>query len=106
MPEIKEAVLKRGYILVVIRGRVTGDIQVHDKDVHSPLKAEYRQLEQELMIYQLTENPQKIPQPSRSDMMRMLDESFHSLKIDFANSFKALWVTNALDGSKDHLVSE
>ena len=110
MPEIKEALLKRGYILVVIGGGVTGDsffllilfyfsftiapkykgdIQVNDTDVHSPLKAKYRQLEQELMIRQLTENPQ----PSRNDMMGMLDESFRSLKIDFASRFKALWVT-------------
>ena len=55
MPEIKEALLKRGYILVVIGGGVTGDIQVNDTDVHSPLKAKYRQLKQELMIRQLTE---------------------------------------------------
>ena len=76
IPEIKEALLKLGYILVVIGGGVTGDIQVNDTDMHSPLKAKYRQLEQELMTHQLTENPQKTPQPSRNDMMRMLDESF------------------------------
>ena len=85
MPEIKEALLKRGYILVVIGGGVTGDIYVNDTHVRSPLKAKYRLLEQELMIRQLTENRQKIPQPSRNDMMRMLDESFRSLKIDFAS---------------------
>ena len=103
MPEIKEALLKRGYILVVIGGRVTDDIQVNDTDVHSLLKVKYRQLKQELMIRQLTENPQKIPHPSRNDMMRMLDESFRSLKMDVASRFKALWVTNALDGREDHL---
>ena len=74
--------------------------------MHSPLKAKYKHLEQELMIDQPTKNPQKILQPSRNDMMRMLDESFRSLKIDFASRFKALWVTNALDGSEDHLASE
>ena len=38
--------------------------------------------------------------------MRMLAESFNSLKIDVVNRFKALWVTTALDGSEDYLVSE
>lgn len=38
--------------------------------------------------------------------MRLLLESFTSLKIDVVNHFKALWVTHALDASEDHLVSE
>ena len=37
MREIKEALLKRGYVLVIIGGRVTGDIQINDTDLHSPL---------------------------------------------------------------------
>ena len=72
MPEIKEALLKRGYVPVIIGGGVTGDIQISDTDLHSPLKAKYRELEQLLMIDQLKANPKKIPQPSRGDMMRML----------------------------------
>ena len=38
--------------------------------------------------------------------MRMLKKSFGSLEIDVSSRFKALWVTNALDGSEDYLVSE
>ena len=45
MPEIKEALLKRGYVPVIIGGGVTGDIQINDTDLHSPLKAKYRELE-------------------------------------------------------------
>ena len=106
MPEVKAALLKQGYVLVVIGGGVTGDIQVNDTDVHSPLKGHYRTLKQELMMDHLRLYPTKIPQPSRDDMMRMLDDSFKALDIDFASRFKALWVTNALDGSEDYLVSE
>ena len=106
MPEIKEALLKRGYVLVIIGGGVTGDIQINDTDLHSPLKAKYRELEQLLMIDQLKANPKKIPQPSRDDMMRMLSESFEAVEIDVVTHFKSLWVTNALDGSEDYLVSE
>ena len=37
MPEVKEAFLKRGYILVVIGGGITGDIQINDTHLHAPL---------------------------------------------------------------------
>lgn len=106
MPEIKEALLKRGYVPVIIGGGVTGDIQINDTDLHSKLKAKYRELEQLLMIDQLKSNPKKIPQPSRDDMMRMLAESLEAVDIDVVTRFKSLWVTNALDGSEDYLVSE
>ena len=58
------------------------------------------------MTDQLKANPKKIPQPSRDDMMRMLSESFEAVEIDVVTHFKSLWVTNALDGSEDYLVSE
>ena len=106
MPEIKADLLKRSYVSVIIGGGVTGDIQVNDTDLHSPLKAKYRELEQSLMMQQLKPNPKKIPQPSRDDMMRILVETFKSLEINVESCFEALWVTNALDGTEDYLVSE
>ena len=42
MPEIRQSLLKKGYVLIVIGGGVTGDIQVNDTDFHGPLKALYR----------------------------------------------------------------
>ena len=39
MPEIKAALPKRGYVPVIIGSGVTGDIQVNDTNLHSPLKA-------------------------------------------------------------------
>ena len=39
LPEMKAALLKKGYIFVGIGGGVTGDIQINDIDFHSPLKA-------------------------------------------------------------------
>ena len=74
--------------------------------MHSKLKNEYRKREQELMIEQLRNDPKTIPKPSRDEMMRMLYESHVSLEKDYAKEFKGLWVTNALDGSEDYLVSE
>ena len=92
MPEIKEALLKRGYVPVIIGGGLTGDIQINDTDLHSPLKAKYRELEQLLMIDQLKANPKKIPQPSRDDMMRMLSENFEAVEIDVVTHFKSLCI--------------
>ena len=89
-PEIKEALMKRGHSLLVIGGGVTGDVQLNYTDVQSPLKAKYRQLEQDLIILQLIENTQKILQQSKNDMTRILDENFRSLKIDFASRFRCL----------------
>ena len=72
MSEIKEALLKWGYVPVFIVVRETGDIQVNDTDLYAPLKAKYWEQEQSLMIDQLRANPRKIPQPTQDDMMRML----------------------------------
>ena len=58
------------------------------------------------MIYQLTADPTKIPQPTRDDMMRMLFESLATLEIDIPACYKSLWLTSALDGSKEYFVSE
>ena len=106
MPAIKSALLKRGYVLVVIGGGITGDIQINDTDAHSPLKASYREKEMELMHQQLRHDRNKIPSPSRDEMMSMLCEAWDGLEINFAHRYKALWVTNALDGSEDQLVSD
>ena len=77
MSEIKEALLKRGYVPVIIGGEVKRDIQIHDTGLHCLLKVKYRELEQNLMLEQLRVDPSKMPQPSRDDMMKMLAESFN-----------------------------
>ena len=58
------------------------------------------------MIEQLRIDPKTTAKPSRDEMMRMLYKSQVSLEIDCAKEFKSLWVTNALDGSEDYLVSK
>ena len=52
------------------------------------------------MIEQLCKDPKTVPKPSSDEMMTMLYESHVSLQKDYD------WVTNALDGSEDYLVSE
>ena len=106
MPEVKADLLKRGYILVGIGEGVTGNIQLNDTYIHSPLKKKYRELDHELMITQLSSNPSRIPQPSCNNIMRMLVESNDSINVDIPAHYKALWITNKLNGSENHLGSE
>ena len=58
------------------------------------------------MIEILKEYPIKIPQPTRDEMMKMLNNAIKSVNIDCADGFKSLFVTNNFDGSEDFLVSD
>lgn len=106
MPEVRQALFKKGYVLVVIGGGITGDVQINDTDCHHHLKTLYRDLEMKLMLEQLKKDPTKIPSPSRNEMMSMLLEAWESLQIDTKKEFNSLFVTNSLDGSEDYLVSD
>ena len=50
MPEVRKALLKRGYVPVIIGGGITGDIQINDTHLHGPLKAQYRKHEMTLVF--------------------------------------------------------
>ena len=58
------------------------------------------------MLDKLREDPDKIPSPSRDDLMRMTIESLDEINVNCEQAFKNLGVTNALDGSEDHLISD
>ena len=104
--EVRHAMLARGYILVVIGGGITGDIQINDTHLHHPLKQKYRARETTVMLEQLSENPDKIPAPSRDVMMHMLADSWDSLTMDPLKCLKNNFVCNAFDGSEDFMVSD
>ena len=105
MPEVKEAFLKRGYILVVIGGGITGDIQINDTHLHAPLKAKYRELEVKLMLEKLKTDKEKIATSDRDDMMVLLCNAMKTMKFDKEKAFKSLFLTNSLDGQEDYMVS-
>ena len=104
MPEIRKALWARGYVLVLIGGGITGFIQQNDTHIHRPLKYEYRNNECTLMIVKLQADKTKVPSPTRDEMMAMLAHAWNALTVDCAAAFKNLFVTNALDGSEDHLI--
>ena len=59
MLEGRQALLKKGYILVIIGGGITGDIQINDTNCHRDLK-KHRDPEIKLMLEQLEIDPIKI----------------------------------------------
>ena len=106
MPEFRKALWSRGYVLVLMGGSITGFIQQNDTHIHRSLKNNYRNSECALMIEILQPNKNKVPSPTRDKMMSMLANAWSFLTADSTAAFKFLFITNALDSSKDHLVSE
>ena len=104
--EVKQALLSRGYVPVVMGGGITGDIQINDTHLHSRLKSIYREKESSLMIEQLKENPNKVPSPNRDEMMKMLNDAHNLIDFDIGKGFKSLFVTNDFDGSEDYMVCD
>ena len=106
MPEVRKLLWKRGFVLIIIGGGITGYIQENDTHVHRALKREYRDLEAELMLSMLQKNNAKIPSPSRDDMTKMIATAWNKLNVDHTRAFKTLFVINSLDGSEDYLESD
>ena len=80
--KVRQALRAKGYIPICISGGITGDIQINDTHVHHKLKMAYREREARLMLEMLNEHHDKIPAPTRDDIMRMLVEAWQSLNID------------------------
>ena len=106
-PSIQEAMYKKGYFLIIIGGGITGDIQCNDTHYHRRAKGLYRDREMAVMIDKLREHPEKIPAPTRDDMMEMFSHAWKETcqDVDGELAFKQNMVTIAFDGSEDHLVS-
>ena len=104
---VKESLSKRGYFLAILPGGITGRLQIKDIYLHHLLKALYCEKYATLMIEKLRENPDKVPSPSRDEIMKMCKAAFKETiaKVDVSNAFKRNGLTIKLDGSEDHLVS-
>ena len=44
-PKVRQALLKKGYVLVIIGGGITGDIKINDTSCHHNLEKHYREFE-------------------------------------------------------------
>ena len=71
-PSIAQDLFKKGYILIVIGGGITGDMQPNDTALHHRLKLIYREKEQSLLTQKLRDAPEKVPSMSRNDIMTIM----------------------------------
>ena len=106
MPEVRKALFQRRYILVIMGGGITGFIQSNDTHLHPKLKANYRDLEMELMMAKLQADKKKAPSPTIEEMINVPVKASRKVDVSFTEVFKELFVTNKLDGSEDYLVSD
>lgn len=53
LDNVKKALYNKGYLLRIIPGGITCDVQRNDTDFHHPVKAYHRTLEMELMLEKL-----------------------------------------------------
>ena len=87
-------------------GGITGFIQSNDTHAHHSLKNAYREKEASLMVETLSDEKTKVPAPTREGMTKILISAWGKLRVDFSAALKYLFVTTALDGSEDYLVSD
>ena len=71
--------------MVILQGVITGDLQVNDTDMHRPFRALYCDKESALIIEKLQEHSNKLPSPTRDDIMNT--SKFVWIET-FANAFK------------------
>ena len=91
MPEVRKALFQRGYILVIMGGGITGFIQANDTHYHCKPKANYRDLEMELMMEKLKADKKKVPSPTREEMINMTVKACKKIDVDFTDVFKQLF---------------
>ena len=106
MLEIRKALWGHCHFLVLMGWSFTGFIQENDTRIHRSLKNHYRNSECALTIEKSQANKNKVPSPTRDQMMSMLANVWSPLTADSTAAFKSLFVTNAFDGSENRLVSE
>ena len=99
--KIRKVLLAKGYILVVISGRITGNVQCNDTHVHHLLKKKYRKLEAELMTEMLRKDPNKI-----LSLMKMLSHAWNSLDRNVEEALTQSFLASTFDGSEGYRVSE
>ena len=58
------------------------------------------------MLKMLEIDKNKVPSPKHEDMVQMPLSAWQNVPNNFPDVFNKLFVTNALDGSENHLVSD
>jgi hypothetical protein len=109
-PQMSEAVRRlcwsRGYVVIIHGGGATGVTQVNDTDLHQHLRKAYLEKETAEMIRcsRLHPNGTHSPKPEQCIDWMIDVWSNPQLHLSAVAGFKKTGITNALDGSEDHLI--
>jgi len=99
--KVHEAAHAKRYILLIIPGGLTPDVQVCDTDMNRPFKKFYRDIEDQWTLMQRS-NGVALPTPTRELMLQWAVRSFEQLDFqNIANGFKRNGLMLALDGTED-----
>ena len=72
MPEFRQALFKKGQVLIIIGRAITDDIQINDTNCYHDFKKHYLDFEMKLIMEQLEKDPIKTSSPSRNEMFMFL----------------------------------
>ncbi|MCP4005688.1 MAG: hypothetical protein GY725_15975, partial [bacterium] len=106
-PAVADVCWDRGSVLVYHGGGTTGATQVNDTHLHQPLSTVYQDLEQRIAMEQLSVAPHACPKRDRDDCVVDFAAVWQQRHIHHTavRGHKHNFLTNALDGSEDHLAS-
>lgn len=104
-PEVWMLCFSRGYVLLVIGGGCSGSVQVPDTHLHMPLSSGYQNSEMILLAALMEQRPTGLPTMDRGDCVRILANLYGQSHMHEKASvgFKHNYLSNALDGTEDHL---
>ncbi|MCP4241726.1 MAG: hypothetical protein GY772_14295 [bacterium] len=103
---VRRAAWQRGYVVITHGGGQTPVTQTNDTDLHARLKHSYLELEADEMIAQQRLRPSACPVPRKHDVIQWqaILWSQASMHTPAVAGYKKNGITNALDGSEDHLI--
>ncbi len=103
---VRRAAWQRGYVVLVHGGGQTSVTQTNDTDLHARLKQLYLELEGDEMIRQQRLQPKACPVPRKHDVIQWMAIIWNqaSLHTPAVAGYKKTGITNALDGTEDHLI--
>jgi len=94
----------RGYVVIIHGGGATGVTQVNDTDCHQHLRREYVAVETQHMVDESRLRSCPVPKPENCITWMASIWMRGKMHVDATRGFKYNGITNALDGSEDHLI--
>ncbi len=103
--DVRDVAWARSYVVLYHWGCTTGVCQVNDTDLHAALERQYLYCESVSLVFQQERDPGNIGR-TRQDVMHDVCAVWGSLDhTQAARGHKRVGLSNALDGSEDHMMT-